>query len=263
LFSAYDIDGSGTLDYNEFSGALFQKGDASRPSTAQLSGADPEQLAEALKTKLASRGGRGIIGLARQFKIMDDDNSKALNRSEFTKAMGDFALGFNNQQIGALFDYFDVDHSAEIDYNEFIRAIRGPMNQGRKQVVAMAFKKLDKDGNGWIDINDVRGVYNAKNHPDVKAGKKSEDDILKEFLATFEMAHSIRNNDAPNYVVTKEEFEEYYNMISCSIDDDRYFSQMIKAAWNMDEDQKAAMAATRKRAAADNDIFGTGARRDE
>lgn len=77
------------------------------------------------------------------------------------------------------------------------------------------------------------------------------------------MAHSIRNNDAPNYVVTQEEFNEYYNMISISIDDDRYFQQMVKSAWNMDEEKKAAMAATKKRAAMDNDIFGTGARREE
>lgn len=123
---------------------------------------DPEQLAEALKNKLASRGGRGVIGLARQFKIMDDDNSKSLDKQEFTKAMADFALGFTAQQTGVLFDYFDVDKGGSIDYNEFLRAIRGPMNNSRKQVVAMAFKKLDKDGNGWIDINDVRGVYNAK-----------------------------------------------------------------------------------------------------
>ncbi len=30
------------------------------------------------------------------------------------------------------------------------------------------------------------GVYNAKLHPDVKAGKKTEDEILGEFLDTFE-----------------------------------------------------------------------------
>lgn len=223
---------------------------------------DPEALCEALRNKLASRGGRGVIGLARQFKIMDDDNSKNLDKQEFVKAMSDFALGFTQAQCAALFDYFDVDRSAAIDYNEFLRAIRGPMSSTRKAVVEMAYKKLDKDGNGWIDINDVRGVYNAKHHPDVKAGKRTEDDVLKEFLATFEMAHSIRNNDAPNYVVTKEEFFEYYNMISISIDDDRYFSQMIKAAWNMDEEAKKQMADTKKRAAMDNDIFGTGERRE-
>jgi len=135
LFSIYDLDNSGALDYNEFSSVLFNRPStaSSRPTTS--AGMDPEQLAEALRNKLASRGGRGIIGLARQFKIMDDDNSKTLNKAEFNKAMGDFALGFTVQQTTALFDYFDVDKSGTVEYDEFLRAIRGPMNSTRKQVV--------------------------------------------------------------------------------------------------------------------------------
>jgi Ca2+-binding EF-hand superfamily protein len=46
------------------------------------------------------------------------------------------------------------------------------MNNARKKFVGQAFNKLDKDGNGWIDLNDIRGVYNAKKHPDVLSGKK-------------------------------------------------------------------------------------------
>jgi Ca2+-binding EF-hand superfamily protein len=49
------------------------------------------------------------------------------------------------------------------------------MNQNRKKIVAQAFKKLDKNGSGSIDINDIRGVYNAKKHPDVVCGKKTEE----------------------------------------------------------------------------------------
>jgi hypothetical protein len=52
------------------------------------------------------------------------------------------------------------------------------MNPARKRVVALCLKKLDKDNNGWVDINDIKGVYNAKKHPDVIAGKKTEDQIL-------------------------------------------------------------------------------------
>jgi Ca2+-binding EF-hand superfamily protein len=49
------------------------------------------------------------------------------------------------------------------------------MNANRKKIVALAFKKLDKDSSGWIDLSDIKGVYNAARHPDVLAGKKTED----------------------------------------------------------------------------------------
>ena len=169
---------------------------------------------------------------------MDDDGSKNLNQMEFFKALNDYKLCFSKAECVSIFNYFDVDSSGSITYDEFIRAIRGPMNMARKKVVAQAFKKLDADGNGWIDINDVRGVYKANKHPDVLSGKKTEDQILQEFLETFETAHSMRGNDAPNYVVTKEEFEEYYNMISCSIDDDMYFMTMISNAWKLTEESR-------------------------
>ena len=48
--------------------------------------------------------------------------------------------------------------------------------------MGQAFKKLDRDSSGQIDIDDIRGVYNASNHPDVASGKKTEDEILGEFL---------------------------------------------------------------------------------
>jgi len=193
---------------------------------------------------------------------MDDDNSKNLNKYEFNKAMTDYMLGFSAEENGQLFSYFDVDSSGTISYDEFIRAVRGPMNMARKKKVSQAFKKLDKDGNGWIDINDVRGVYNARKHPDVLSGKKTEDNILQEFLETFETAHNMRNNDAPNYVVTKDEFDEYYNMISASIDDDMYFTLMIDQAWKLSEDSRKGdkkgwgSENAQPRAKGDNNIFG-------
>lgn len=195
-------------------------------------------MAEALRAKLVSRGARGFIGLQRQFKIMDDNNSKSLDKYEFTKAMTDYMLGFSETEIQKLFAYFDFDRSGAIEFDEFIRAIRGPMSPQRKKIVMQAFKKLDKDGGGWIDISDIRGVYNCSRHPDVISGKKTEDQILGEFLETFETAHSMRNSEAPNHVVTKEEFEEYYNNISASIEDDAYFTTMMNNAWKLTEESR-------------------------
>jgi len=36
-----------------------------------------------------------MIGLQRNFKIMDDNHSLSLDKYEFSKAMTDFMLGFN------------------------------------------------------------------------------------------------------------------------------------------------------------------------
>ncbi len=49
-----------------------------------------------------------------------------------------------------------------------------------------AFDKFDKDGSGQVDLEDLKDLYNAKLHPDVKAGKKTEKQVLTEFLNTFE-----------------------------------------------------------------------------
>jgi Ca2+-binding EF-hand superfamily protein len=38
------------------------------------------------------RGAKGIIGLQRVFKICDDDNSGALSRSEFLKALREYKM---------------------------------------------------------------------------------------------------------------------------------------------------------------------------
>ena len=166
---------------------------------------------------------------------MDDNNSRSLDLYEFTKAMKDYMLGFSDTEIKMLFNYFDIDRGGSVDYDEFIRILRGPMNPARKRIVAQAYNKLDKDRSGFIDINDIKGVYNAKKHPDVLQGKKTEEQILMEFLETFETHHSLRNNNAPDHIVTKEEFEEYYNNISASIDNDQYFELMMNNAWKINE----------------------------
>ncbi len=96
-----------------------------------------------------------------------------------------------------------------------------------------AFTKLDKNGNGIIEIDDIKGTYNAKNHPDVKMGKKTEEEILSEFLDTFELHYSMSHPDSKDRKIMFEEFIEYYNNVSMSMEDDRYFELMITNAWNL------------------------------
>lgn len=116
-----------------------------------------DSVIEAFRDRIASRGTRGIIGLARLFKIADDNNSGTLDLPEFSKVLKDLRLDFGPEDVKRLFGRFDRDRSGSIDYDEFLRQVRGPMNQNRIKWVKEAFAKLDADRSGVIDLTDVRG----------------------------------------------------------------------------------------------------------
>lgn len=83
-----------------------------------------DSLLDVFRRKVKERGAKGIIGLGRLFKIMDDNHNHQLELDEFKKAIKDFRLRFDNEDIPLLFKEFDRDRSGSIDYDEFLRTIR-------------------------------------------------------------------------------------------------------------------------------------------
>ena len=195
----------------------------------ELSG-DP--ILDNLRMQLKKRGANGILGLARLFKIMDDNNSGSLDMNEFVKAMKESKVSdISERAIKHLFRYFDIDDSGSITYDEFLVGIRGVMNARRQGMVDLAFDIIDKDGSGELDINDIKDVYNAKGHPDVIAGKKAEEEVLLEFLS--HMVVNSHKQATKVTKVTKKDFNYYYSNISSSIDSDDYFELMMRNAWHI------------------------------
>lgn len=84
------------------------------------------------RDKLASRGARGILGMQRIFKIMDDNNNGSLEISEFWKAVCDFRIQISPEEARQLFDLFDINGDGNISYDELMRSVVGEMNGFRK-----------------------------------------------------------------------------------------------------------------------------------
>ena len=185
-----------------------------------------------LRKEILSRGCGGLISLNRQFKLLDENNSKTLDFDEFCNALKEFKINLTNEEITSLFNCFDKNGNGVIEYNEFINQLRGPMNQKRKDIVTKAFNKLDIDRSGFIDMEEIKHNYNAKNNPDVKTGKKTEEEVYTEFMDTFKANHILKTGPRSKRV-TYEEFLDYYNNISMGISDDEHFIFLIQNAWKL------------------------------
>eukprot|EP00033_Pygsuia_biforma_P000779 GCRY01000908.1.p1 GENE.GCRY01000908.1~~GCRY01000908.1.p1 ORF type:complete len:209 (-),score=28.11 GCRY01000908.1:188-814(-) len=192
---------------------------------------DLYELNKLIRKRLKNRGASGIRGLARAFRIIDDNRDKQLNKEEFSEALNDVGILVNRQQLDALMIHYDKDNSGTISFDEFLLGLRGDLNERRLGIVKQAFEKLDRDGSGVVTVDDIRGIYNVSRHPKYISGEKTEDDILKGFLNNFEGNYGDGNGE-----VTWEEFRNYYSGLSASFDYDDGFVEMMENCWNIEEE---------------------------
>ena len=181
-----------------------------------------------VKAQLEARGSRTIRGLSRTFRALDSfDGNKKVDREEFAVGLRENGVDLSKDELSCLFGYFDRDCDGTINFDEFLIGIRGELNARRQAMVDKAFLKFDRDGNGYIDCNDLRGVYNASMHPKVQRGEMTEDQVFAEFLGSF----NDKNRDGR---VDREEWNEYYSAVSSNIDNDEHFVLLMKTAWKLD-----------------------------
>lgn len=180
-----------------------------------------------LRDQLLGRGVAGIKGIGRMFKQLDDDQNKTLTFQEFKDGLINHNVSFTNDEMTSLFKVFDKDGSNTISYDEFLIRLRPPMNQTRMNLVMKAFTKLDKTRDGKITCEDLANVYNVKDNPKFQNGDMTEQQILAQFLDSFEVT---QHKDG---IVTFDEFVNYYSGVSASIDSDIYFDIMMRNSWKL------------------------------
>lgn len=192
---------------------------------------------EKIRLFCLARGVNGILTLGKRFKIMDDNRSGSLDMAEFCKGIREISgeKGVSDAELKQMFDMFDRDGNGTISYNEFLREMRPPLNEIRLSLISQAFNKMDKSGDAIISYQDIKGIYNARRHPQVLSGEKTERQVVIKFLNTFE-SESFESPDVEPTVdgkITWEEFLNYYSGVSASIDEDPYFDLMIRTAWDL------------------------------
>lgn len=223
LFTRYDVDHGGQLSLEEFSRSIFKlDGDTEFKAKSAIA-----RMREVLA--LRAGGFESVQAMGKQFSIIDRDRNGSLSKEEFNIALDilftAYSVKFSQAERNALFQLFDVAKSGSVDYNEFIRGIRGDMSDFRLDWVRQAFSILDADGSGVVDVRDIARNYDVAQNPAVQSGKISPADAQAQFLKKYD-----GNSDGK---VSLDEFIESYQWLSSSIESDDYFELMMRNAWHI------------------------------
>lgn len=219
IFNDFDLKGEKKVDIITLCEGVFGR----RVIPKKVPGV--EELLDRVRNAVLARGIKTMNRLSSSFRIMDDDRSFTLSPEELFTGLKDYGVDLSPEDCAKVVGAFDTNKDGSIDVTEFLVALRGNMNDRREELVALAFKQLDKRGKGVVKFSDLCKIYDASMHPEVKAGQASEEDIILQFISSWD-----RNGDGD---ITLQEFVEYYKTLSCSIDNDEYFELMIRNAWHL------------------------------
>ena len=119
-----------------------------------------------------------------------------------------------SSELKMIFDIYDKVNTGYITYQIFLNDLYTELPQYRLKLVQEAFKHLDTNKNGVLELNEVKGKFHPKRHPDVLNRVKTTDEAKFEFYNLFTSLHSANKNFRDSKVVTLEDFTEWHTVVN-------------------------------------------------
>jgi Ca2+-binding EF-hand superfamily protein len=201
----------------------------------------------AFKKILISRGIKGIFRFQKMLSIYDRKSTGLISFDNFYTIFQSNYINIPLSDIKSIFSLFDknknnnleINDSSQyyIKYDDLLKSLIGNMSNKRKILIQKVFNSFNKNQNGKILITDIKNRFNPGGHPDVVGGVKTENKILSEFLDALETFREYNHNlhGGYDFNMSFQEFNEFHNEISMTIEDDNYFENMINNCYNMNE----------------------------
>ena len=199
---------------------------------------DPNQTKEyfkkliiSLKEQIHTFNGLTYYTLLFELKNNSDQNQN-VSLDNFVNICKNLGINIPQNDIINFFNLLDFSGTGKITIEDIINNILDPISEHRKLYVVNKFAKLDVEKQGEVKVSLLKEKYNPKGHPDVISGKVTDEEIFKQFCYTLDIYCNLRNiNENINY----KQFIDYYNGISNSILDDKYFEDILNGVWDNEE----------------------------
>ena len=194
-----------------------------------------KNLLNILRSKININNGITYYSLAHHLKSNEDKSTKTINIETLLSTLKTLQINLNPDDIINFFACLDYTQTGKVITDEILRVIAGDIPEKRKISVISKFAEMDKNKAGLLPISYLKKAYNAKFHPDCFLRKKPENEVLDEFMFTFEVFCFLKGI-GDDQEISYNDFTEYYTPISASIQDDNYFDDILLGAWSIEED---------------------------
>ena len=186
------------------------------------------QVITKAKDIINKRGVESIRSTGRVFRQFESyDGKDKVNKDDFLFGLRESGINLPKEDQDVILSFFEKDQDGMINFSEFLVALRGKPNDRRQAIIDKAFLKVDQEGNGMIDVTEIRQVYNCSKHPKVVSAEMSEEQVFAMFLKNF----NDRNNLGK---IDRKEWNDYYSAVSSSIENDDHFVIMMKTTWGLE-----------------------------
>ena len=203
----------------------------------------PSNVLFKLRNILKCRGIKGIFGFQRMLKLLDKDNTHTLTQEQIQNLSDSYRLSLSPPEIAMLIANFSQPNTQTLNTDTLLQALIGQLSPFRINLIKQVFTSIDVNGTGYISSNDIKSLFNAARHPEVVSNKRTEDEVLGEWLDNFEIFSEYNGTaNIGERQVSFDEFLYFYSLISMSNEDDRYFEYMVVNTWNLDKKQRMQSA---------------------
>ena len=250
LFLLYSNNGQ-YLDYKNFVGLLFNnpsyinqeeesKEEPNEEGEEQNDGNEEqeqdliEMIVMRLRNKLSKKGVANLISIETGFRNIDTENVQEVDYSTFKTACEQFDFELTEDECKELFLAFTKEESSKVNYDEFIRILRGELVDKRKELVENVFKDIDKENKGGISVDELIQKFNPKGSYEYIYNKETEENAKNIFENTFKENHIYLNGeDGLDKLVDIDEFIDYYESVSLMILEDEVFKEILLKSWGL------------------------------
>lgn len=220
-------------DLNTSTYSLAQSQIRDDVSTYSVDPSVVERIFDILLYKLKKQGIYGILVFTEALRKFDVDLSNNITLEEFQSVLNELRLEFTPEDVKGMYRYLEsTQREGMMDYTLLVKDLTTGIPANRRDIVRSTFDRLDYSESGSFDLKQLKAIFNPRNHFDVKNGRRHADEIMSDFFRCIDTWVRVQGG---NSLVNPEQFLEFWEHISPSIEQDASFEALLRNCFRFNE----------------------------